>query len=265
MGKRANLLDENSTSVVDSKDWIAGIAKGLSVMEAFSASQPRMTATQMAESIGMTRTAARRHLLTLAHLDYVQTDGKLYWLSPRVLRLGQAFIESSRLARIAQPVLQKITVGTNEAAFLSILDRDEMVYIARSSPNRTLNTGYVLGAHVDAHVTAAGMLMLALQPTAKLEQWLVKHELKAYTSRTIVDTKLLRAELNKIRNRDWALSEEQLELGYRGVAVPLRNHKGDLVAGLNVTMWIGKESSADAVARVLPILRDAAYSLRNLV
>ncbi len=252
-------------STMDKRDWIAGIAKGLSVLEAFGAETSRMTATQMAEAVGLTRTAARRHLLTLAHLGYVQTDGKLYWLSPRVLRLGQAFIESSRLARIAQPVLQKITSGTHEAAFLSVLDSDEMVYIARSSPNRILNTGYVLGARVQAHVTAAGVMMLSLQSPAWLDDWLTNHELKAHTSRTIIDPDSLRAELIKTRARGWALSEEQLELGYRGVAVPLRNHKGDLVAGLNVTMWMGNESSSDAVARVLPILRDAAYSLRNVI
>jgi IclR family pca regulon transcriptional regulator len=140
-----------------------------------------------------------------------------------------------------------------------------MVYIARSSPNRILNTGYVLGARVQAHVTAAGVMMLALQSSSWLDAWLTSHELKAHTSRTIIDPELLRAELIKTRARGWALSEEQLELGYRGVAVPLRNHRGDLVAGLNVTMWMGNESSSDAVARVLPILRDAAYSLRNII
>ena len=144
------------------RDWIAGLEKGLSIIEAFDDAWPRLTASQAGERCGLTRTAARRYLLTLAHLGYVATDGKLFWLTPRVLRLGQSYLESARLPRIVQPFLQRITAGTQEIAYVSVLDGDETVYIARNGSNRSMNTGFVLGARVPAQVTAAGMLILAL-------------------------------------------------------------------------------------------------------
>lgn len=99
-------------------EWIAGLEKGLTVIEAFDANHPRMTATEAGERCGMTRTAARRYLKTLAHLGYVGTDGKQYWLMPRILRLGHAYIESARLPKLVQPYLQRITSGTDEVAYL---------------------------------------------------------------------------------------------------------------------------------------------------
>ncbi len=250
---------------LDKRNWIAGLEKGLSVIEAFDDAHPRLTSSQTGERCGMTRTAARRYLLTLAHLGYVATDGKLFWLTPRVLRLGHSYLESARLPRTVQPFLQRVTAGTQEIAYVSVLDGDDVVYIARNGPNRTMNTGYVLGARVQAQVTAAGMLMLALHDEAWLESWLATHELKAYTSYTITSKERLRVELARIRQRGWALSEQQLELSYRGIAVPLIDRRGDLVAALNVTMPIGNESSDDATARVLPVLQETARAMRNLI
>lgn len=247
------------------RDWIAGLEKGLAILEAFGDADPRMTAAQMGEKVGLTRTAARRHLLTLAHLGYVASDGKLFWLTPRVLRLGQAFIESSRLARLVQPFLQRITAGTQEISYLSALDGDDIVYVARNGPNRAMNTGFVLGARVPAHVTAAGMLMLAWREPPGAAEWLSRNTLRTYTSHTITDPEAMRNEFARIRQQDWALSEQQLELNYRGVAVALRDARGQIVGALNVTMPIGQESSEAAVARVLGVLRETAQALRPLI
>jgi len=246
-------------------DWIAGIERGLRLLEAFSDATPRLTATQAGQRCGMTRTAARRHLLTLYHLGYLASDGKLYWLTPRVLRLGQGYLDSARLPRISQPFLQRIAAGTHENAYLSVLDGTDVVYVARNGPARAMNVGYVLGARVQAQLTAAGLLMMALQDDAFIEGWLATRDLKSFTSHTVVDPAQLKAHLTHIRGQGWALSEQQLELGYRGVAVPLRDAKGDVAGALSVTMPMGHEPSDAAVQRVLPVLRDTAQAMRNLI
>lgn len=250
---------------LDKRDWIAGLEKGLSIIEAFDDANPRMTASQAGARCGLTRTAARRYLLTLQHLGYVSTDGKLFWLTPRVLRLGQSYLESARLPRIVQPFLQRVTAGTQEIAYVSVLDGDDIVYIARNGSNRSMNTGFVLGSRVPAQVTAAGMLMLALRSPEWLEQWLQQHELKIYTSYTIASKDRLRLELARIRQQGWAVSEQQLELVYRGIAVPLIDRRGELLGALNVTMPMGHETREDAVARVLPVLQETARAMRNLI
>lgn len=250
---------------LDKRDWIAGLEKGLAIIETFDDANPRLTASQAGQRCGMTRTAARRYLLTLAHLGYLATDGKLFWLTPRVLRLGQSYLESARLPRTVQPFLQRVTAGTQEIAYVSVLDGDEVVYIARNGLNRNMNTGYVLGSRVQAQVTASGLLMLSYRSEAEIEDWLATHELKAYSSHTITSKDRLRVEFARIRQQGWSLSEQQLELGFRGIAVPMADRHGDLVGALSVTMPMGHESSEGAVARVLPVLQETARAMRNLL
>lgn len=258
-------MQSASAPTLERRDWIAGLEKGLSIIEAFDDAWPRLTASQAGERCGMTRTAARRHLLTLTHLGYMATDGKLFWLTPRVLRLGQSYLESARLPRIVQPFLQRITAGTQEIAYVSVLDGDETVYVARNGPNRTMNTGFVLGARVPAQVTAAGKLMLAMGDPNALEHWLETKELKAYTSHTITSRDRMRVEFARVLSNGWAISEQQLELDCRGIAVPLLDRHGTLMGGLNVSMPMGQESSEDAVRRVLPVLQETARAMRNLI
>jgi IclR family transcriptional regulator, pca regulon regulatory protein len=249
------------------KDWIAGLDKGLIVLSCFDEQHPRMTAAQMAELAGLTRTAARRYLLTLEHLNYVASDGKLFWLTPRILRLAQAYIDSSRLARIAQPFLQRLAQGTGENAFLSVMEGDSVVYIARhgSTSTRPQNIGYMLGSLVPAQVTAAGKLFLALRVAPNFDEWLETAELKTLTAFSITSKPKLRQHLRDTRLQGWALSEQQLELNFRGVAVPVRNSHGDVVAALSVTLFMGKETAEQACERVLEVMQEAASSMRNLV
>lgn len=262
---RAAGTQHHPGKALEPRDWIAGLERGISLIEAFDEAHPRMTASEAGQRTGMTRTAARRYLLTLEHMGYVTSDGKLFSLTPRVLRLGQSYLESARLPRTVQPFLQRVAVGTHETAYLSVLDGDEVVYIARNGPNRSMNTGYVLGARVPAQVTASGMLLLALGHPDALSQWLATRELRVFTSHTIVDKDAMWREFQCIRAQDWSLSERQLDLDSRGIAVPLRNRHGELLGALNITMPIRHESSEDAVSRVLPVLRETAQAMRDLI
>jgi len=247
------------------RDWIAGLEKGLDVIACFDADHSRLTASEVAQRCGLTRTAARRYLLTLQHLGFVQADGPLYWLTPRVLRLGQAYLESARLPRVVQPYLQRVTGGTHENAYVSVLDGDDIVFIARNGSNRAMNIGYVLGARVKAEVTAAGMLLLAMRDPLWLDAWLATHELSTFTPHTIGDKTRLKREMAKVRAQGWCLSEQQLDLNFRGVAVPLRDRNGLVQAALSVTMPMGQESAQDAVGRVLGVLNETAQAMRPLL
>lgn len=134
------------------------------------------------------------------------------------------------------------------------MDGDDVVYIARNGTSRVMNTGYVLGSRVQAQVTAAGLLMLSVREPGWLERWLSTHELKAYTSYTIASKDRLRIELARVPAQGWAISEQQLELNYRGIAVALRDRHGNVVGALSVTMPLGHESSENAVTRVSSVL-----------
>lgn len=246
------------------RDWIAGLERGLAVIESFDENHARMTAQQVGDRCGLSRTAARRYLLTLQHLGYVSGDTKQFWLTPRVMRLGQSYLASARLPRIAQPVLQRVSASLQEVVYLAVLDAGEVVYVSRNGPNRAMNSGFVLGARVPGHVTSAGMLMLANLPTEQLEAWFATHSLPAYTQYTITNQEDLRKELKRIRQQGWALSEQQFDLSYRGIAVPLKDLRGDLIGALSVLMPIQGEGPDAVIKRIVPVLQEAAQSLRNL-
>ena len=250
---------------LDKKDWIAGLEKGLSIIETFDDAHPRMTASQAGERCGMTRTAARRYLLTLQYLGYVATDGKLFWLTPRVLRLGQSYLESARLPRIVQPFLQRVTAGTQEIAYVCVMDGDDIVYIARNGTNRTMNTGYVLGARVPAQVTAAGLLLLALSDAAWVEHWQDTQVLKAYTSHTITSKERLRIELARVRAQGYAVIDQEVELGLRSIAVPVLNARGKVEAALNFGLPARGEPLQSVVDHYLPAMLRVQTELRRVL
>ncbi|KKB62021.1 4-hydroxyphenylpyruvate dioxygenase [Robbsia andropogonis] len=252
--------------MLDRRDWIAGLEKGLAILEAFDAEHPRMTPTQAAARTGLTRTAARRYLLTLQYLGYVRGDGKLFELTPRVLRVGWSYFDSARLPRMVQPYLQQLSATIDEPVYVSVLDGWELVFIARNSTSRVMSTGFVLGARVPAPLTSAGVVLLASRDDEQgLAQWLDAAILTPFTPYTITHKDRLLEKVRHAKHDGYAVIEQQLQVGVRGVAVPLKDRHGQVVAALSTNMLIGKETTEAAVARVLQALRDTALSMLNVL
>jgi IclR family transcriptional regulator, pca regulon regulatory protein len=253
------------TSHLNPKDKIEGLARGLKVLEAFGEAHPRASAQQMADLTGLTRTAARRQLLTLSDLGYLASDGKLYWLTPKVLSLAQGYFDSSRLARIVQPYLQRMAHGLQETTYLSVLDGGAVIYLARQGPTRSKNVGYGIGERLPAPLTAAGLMMLSYLSEDEQAAFLAGYDIRNYTSHTISDKAVLARHIRQPRSQGWAVSDSQVDVDYRGIAVPLLDHKGALHGALSVTIPLAMESQADAIKRILPTLRDTAVSIRNAI
>ncbi len=249
-------------------DFIEGMAKGMAVLESFDTSRQRLNATQAAERAGITRAAARRHLLTLAHLGYLDTDGSHYWLSPKVLRFSGSYLASARLPRVLQPTLNRLAALTRESFSAVVRDGDEVVIVARSvSPHvqRLMAYGLHLGARLPAHATSTGRVLLAALPRTELNAWLRGRELPRLTPHTTVEPKALRALLAQVRTDDFAVAREEHELGVFAAAVPLRDMQGRVVAALNVVA--SPERLEESVLRqdLLPQLQAAALELRPLL
>lgn len=247
------------------RDWIAGLEKGLTILEAFDYNNPRMTPTQVAARTGITRTAARRHLLTLAHLGYVVGDGTAFVLTPRVLKVGWSYFDSAPLPRILHPYLQQITGALHESAYASVFDNWEQVCIARNGTTRVMTTGFVLGARVPAQFTAAGIVMLGFQPEDKVLEWLKQHDLPAFTPYTITDADYLYQEITRARVNGYAVVDQQLQIGVRGIAVPIKNRHAKLVGAIHVSIPMANETQKQVIERVLPVLQQTTNSLINYV
>ncbi|WP_066265304.1 IclR family transcriptional regulator domain-containing protein [Hydrogenophaga palleronii] len=249
-------------------DFIEGMAKGLAVLESFDTERQRLNATQAAERAGLTRAAARRHLLTLAHLGYLESDGSHYWLAPKVLRFSGSYLASARLPRLLQPSLNRLAAQTRESFSAAVLDGDQVVIVARNvslGGQRLMAHGLHLGARLPAHATSTGRVLLAGLPRGEFSTWLKGRELPRLTPHTTVEHKAFRALIAQVRSDDLSIAREEHELGVFALAVPLRNMQGRTVAALNVVA--SPERFEPAVFRqdLLPLLLEAARELRPLL
>jgi IclR family pca regulon transcriptional regulator len=225
-----------------------------------------MTASQAAGRTGLTRTAARRYLLTLEHLGYLQSDGKLFWLTPRVLRVGWSYFDSARLPRTVQPYLQQLSATLDESVYVSVLDEWELVFIARNGTSRVMTTGFVLGARVPAPLTSPGVVLLAHKPDDDaVREWLDATVLPPFTPHTMINKARLHEKIRQARADGFAVIEQQLQVGVRGIAVPMKDRHGQVVAALSTNMPMGKETTEAALARVLHHLQEAAIAMLNVL
>ncbi len=259
----------NGSPAIAKADFIEGMAKGMAVLESFDTERQRLNATQAAARAGLTRAAARRHLLTLAHLGYLESDGSHYWLSPKVLRFSGSYLASARLPRLLQPTLNRLAALTHESFSAAVLDGAEVVIVARSvsaGGQRLMAHGLHLGARLPAHATSTGRVLLATLPRAAFSAWLrSRGELPRLTSHTTVEHKAFRALIARVREDDLCVAQEEHELGVHALAVPLRNMQGRTVAALNVVASPERREPARLHKDLLPLLLDAARELRPLL
>lgn len=255
-------------------DLIEGMAKGMAVLESFDTERQRLNATLAAQRAGITRAAARRHLLTLAHLGYLDTDGSHFWLSSKVLRFSGSYLASSRLPRVLQPALERLAMQTGETFSAVVLNGDEVVIVARSSDVRraaadglpqVLAYGLHLGARLPAHATSTGRVLLAALPRTAFTAWMKGRSLARLTVHTVTEPRQFRAVIEQVRRDDCCLSSEEHELGVHALAVPLRNLQGQTVAALNVVASTARLSGTAMRRELLPLLWEAAREIRPLL
>jgi IclR family pca regulon transcriptional regulator len=269
------------TFAIAKADMIEGMAKGMAVLESFDTQRQRLNATLAAERAGITRAAARRHLLTLTHLGYLETDGSYFWLAPKVLRFSGSYLATARLPRAIQPALNRLAAQAQESFSVAVLDGDEIVIIGRSgfewkssgdpkaAPARVLAYGLHLGARLPAHATSTGRILLAAKTKSEFSAWLkAKTEtgnLARLTLHTTTDPRKLKALVEQVRLNDFCLASEEHELGVHALAVPLRDMQGRTVAALNVVSSPQRLRVEVMQTELLPLLLDAARELRSLL
>lgn len=253
---------ENAKRPSEDRDYVASLEKGLAIIEAFEAGRPRLTLTDVAKLTGTTRAAARRYLRTLTRLGYADFDGRFFSLTPRILRLGYAYLSSAPLPARLLPFLETISQETGESSSAAMLDGDEIVYIARSATRRILSIGLGVGSRLPAYCTSLGRAILAHSPPDEIEAWLDRVRLDPRTPFTITDKARLLAELGTVREQGYAIVNEELELGLRSIAVPIRREDGTVRLAVNVGTQAARVEPSQMKERFLPPLRAAAEALR---
>jgi IclR family pca regulon transcriptional regulator len=245
---------------VRAPEGMAGLAKGLAVLEAFEG-RAQMTIAEAAQATGATRAAARRCLLTLSALGYLSDDGKFFRPTPRTLRLGAIYLEADPLPRLAQPCLARARDALDESVSLAVLEDGWSLFVARAEAERIVSTGVRVGARLPAYCSATGRVLLAALPQDALTAYLAGLNPEARTGHTVVDPAAIRAQVDEARLDDVAVSDEELELGMRAMAVPVRDSHGRVRAAVSVSAFAARVSMEEMRARFLPVLRQAAAGI----
>ncbi|MBM0237312.1 IclR family transcriptional regulator [Micromonospora sp. ATA32] len=244
-------------------EFVQSLERGLAVIRAFDAEHPQLTLSEVARATGLTRAAPRRFLLTLVELGYVRTDGRLFSLRPRILELGYAYLSSLSLPEVAQPHMETLVAQVHESCSMSVLDGDEVVYVARVPTKRIMTVGISVGTRFPAYATSMGRVLLAAQSAEWLDEYLAKAELRPLTRRTITDPGKLRAILAKIAAQGYAIVDQELEEGLRSLAAPIHGDNGSVIAALNVSAHASRGSSEVIRKELLPPLLAAAKRMEE--
>lgn len=247
------------------RDFVGALEKGLSVIEAFDRSHIKLTLSEVARRADLSRAAARRYLLTLARLGYAESDGKWFWLAPRVLRLGYAFLSTTSLPRLAQPILDRIGERTQEVVTVAVLDGRSVVFLAHSASRRIISATTGVGTRIPVYCSAAGRALLAHQPDAEVERFLKAERFDQLTPKTKTEPRELRREIVKVRADGYAVSDEELEIGLRSIAVAVPDSRGQASLSLAVSLHAGRMSVARMIEQCLPELEDGRRELAAMI
>lgn len=244
-------------------DFVQSLDRGLAVIRVFDEEHHSLTLSDVARLAGLTRAAARRFLHTLVEQGYVLNDGRQFRLGPRVLDLGYAYLSSLTLPDVAQPHLERLSATVGESTSVSVLEGDEIVYVARVAARRIMTVAIGVGTRLPAYATSMGRVLLAGRSDDWLAGYLASARLAKLTPVTITEPSQLLAELARVREQGWALVDQELEEGLRSIAAPIRNVTGAVVAAINVSAPVRRGSSADIVHELLPPLRQTAAEIQT--
>lgn len=241
--------------------YVRAAARTLDVIRCFGADAPRLSLSDIARTTALDRATVRRLLLTLRDLGYVRQEGRDFSLTPRVLELGYAFLSGLSLVEIARPYLQDVAHRLQETASLTVLERDDVIYLDLASSSRIAAVHIKVGTRFRAHATSMGRVMLADLPKDELEAVLDRVEHDRRTERTIRSAEELRHEIHKAGEQGWAIVDQELETGLTGVAAPVRDRTGRVVAAVNVSAHSNRRSLKDLADTYVPEIQQTATAI----
>jgi len=249
----------------ESKEFVTSLARGLSVIRAFDKDHSRLTLTEVAARTELNRATARRFLFTLNALGYIDSDGKRFWLAPKILELGYAYLVSQPIVDTVQPFIERVSQETGESCSVSMLDGSDVVYIARYLTHHIMSVTLNVGTRLPAYATSMGRILLSAQNDDEIDALLSDTPLKPFTEFTLTDIGALKQELHKTREQGYSIVSQELEIGLRSIAVPIRNQNGRIVAAINVGTQAARIDEQELIDRILPSLQRAADEIRNVL
>jgi len=261
---RLNRSEAEQRLVEDSgPDFLEALARGLRVIEAFNRERRQLTLSDVARVVDLPRASVRRTLATLVRLGYAETDDRLFRLTPRILSLAGAYLSSNPISGILQPAVERLSGDVNEACSAAVRDGDDVIMIAHATPKRVIDVSAQIGFRLPAFATSLGRVLLAALDDAALDQFFAHATPRRLTPTTTVDKRTLRKAIVKARADGFSYVDQEAEIGFRSISVPLRRLDGRVVASLNIGAQSERCQAKTMQGVFLPKLRQAAEMLRQ--
>lgn len=257
--------DPTTSSPRPGDNYVQSFARGLAVIRSFSNAAPHQTLSDVARRAGLTRAGARRILLTLVQLGYVEADGRQFRLTPKILDLGFAYLSSLPLWNLAEPVMEALAGEVKESCSAAVLDGSDIVYVLRVPTHKIMSINLGIGSRLPAFCTSMGRVLLAGLPADECRRRLAAAPLGALTSRTVTDPVALEDVVAGVRRQGWCLVDQELEDGLVSIAAPISDRTGRTIAALNISGQAHRTPPAMLQQQVLPLLRDAAAQISQLL
>lgn len=241
--------------------FVEAFARGLAVIRAFGPDSPRLTLSEVAQRAEVSPAGARRLLHTLVTLGYARVDGRTFSLTPAVLDIGYSYLNSLSLREVALPYLEQFARDHGEICSLSVLDKNDIIYVARAEIRSPSARRLITGERLPAHATSTGHVLLAQLSEPELQVFLAQAPFERLTPHTLVDAESLRTAVHTAQARGYALASQHFELGVCALAVPVRNRQGELVASLTTSLNLAKHPAEGVVADFLPSMQNLAREI----
>jgi len=235
--------------------------RSFAIIRAFGQRRQELSQAQVAELTGLSRATTRRFLLTMEALGYVGRDGRNYFLRPKVLDLGYAYLSSMSLWDVAREQMELLARQVRESSSASVLDGTDIIITARVQTQRIMTVLVEIGTRLPAHATSMGRVMLADQPPAALDDYFSKVVPEPFTPRSVTSEQELRVILKTVASQGWCFLDEELEEGVRSLAVPLHDKQGAVIAAMNVCAHASRVSAERMHDEFLPPLLQAAATV----
>ena len=260
-------MNTNKSSIIeaDSKDYVTSLERGLSVIRCFDKDRCKLSLTEVAKHTNLARATARRFLHTLHALGYVETDGKLFWLSPKVLNLGFAYLSSQPLIELIQPYIREVSDKTCESCSVSVLDLPDIVYIARSLTQQIMSVSLHIGARLSAISTSMGRVLLAGMTDVEIENFIKSNSVEKYTKHTLTEYTSILDEVMLARKQGYSVVNQELEIGLCSVSVPILNRAGKALAAINISSQTQKMDKKRLREELIPNLQAAAKKISEVL
>lgn len=241
--------------------WFSeSLSRGLLVIRAFDANAPLLRPTDVAKRTGLNRAAARRYMLTLKTLGYLGSSDDRFYLQPKVLDLGYAYMASMQIDRLVQPFLNKLATQTHESSSFAVLDNDEVLFVARASSEKILQIAVSIGGRVPAYATSLGHVMLTGLTEAALDRYLKSLHLER-GARPGLNVRNIKASVAKAREQGWVTVSNLLTNGIAAIAVPVRTLDGAVAGAINIASY--GTGSTKHLKEHLPLLLEAAAGVER--